>query len=44
MSLTSSIYHVLRLRNDLNAIAKGKVGNRLVNKGIGRLTGKMMRK
>jgi len=44
MSLKSTIYKLLRLSNDLNAIKKGRIGKRLANKAIGRAAGKLMRR
>jgi hypothetical protein len=43
MSLISMIYRALRLHNDINAVRKGRIGKRLVNKGIGRMAGKLMK-
>jgi hypothetical protein len=43
MTLKSTIYQMLRLSNDLNAIRKGKAAKRLRNKAIGRIAGRLMR-
>ncbi len=43
MSLTSFIYSLLRISNDLKAIRKGRVGKRMRNKIIGRVAGRLMR-
>lgn len=44
MSLKSTIYTLLRISNDLSAIAKGPkaVAKRLQRKAVGRITGKVM--
>jgi hypothetical protein len=46
MKLKSLIYKILRISNDLNAIQRGPkaIGKRLINKQIGKLAGKVMRK
>jgi hypothetical protein len=38
------IYQLLRLLNDINALLRGKVGQRLLRRGIGRVSGKIMRR
>ena len=40
MSLKSAIYDLLKLSNDINAIAKGKAGRRVVRRAGGKLTGR----
>lgn len=44
MSLKSTIYKLLRLSNDLNAIKKGKVGRRIGRRVYGKATGRLARK
>lgn len=36
MGLRSFLYQLARLLGDVNAVSKGKVGQRIINKGIGR--------
>lgn len=43
MLLVSAIYRMLRIHNDIRAIRKGRIGKRIVNKGICRLAGRLMR-
>lgn len=38
--LRSALYAIARLLGDLNAIGKGKIGTRLVNKAKGRTFGR----
>lgn len=40
MSLKSSIYKVLRIWNDVDAVRKGKAGKRIGRRVVGRATGK----
>ena len=42
MSFRSTLYGLLRVLNDINAVQKGKVGNRIKNKGMGRVFGKRL--
>lgn len=44
MSLTNSLYAVLRLRNDLNAVRRGKVPQRIGRRLYGKMTGRLARK
>jgi hypothetical protein len=44
MSLKSTIYKILSLSDDIEAIRKGKIGKRLANKAIGKAVGKLMRR
>lgn len=43
MSLKSTIYKILRISNDIDAIRKGRIMKRLKNKAIGRIAGRMMK-
>lgn len=42
--LRKLLYGLARLLGDVNAVRRGKIGNRLMNKAIGRATGKLFRK
>ncbi|WP_200865969.1 hypothetical protein [Thalassobacillus devorans] len=44
MSLKSTIYKVLRVWNDVDAVRKGKIGRRIGRRTAGKVTGKIMRK
>ncbi|WP_166485446.1 hypothetical protein [Halalkalibacter wakoensis] len=44
MSLKSSIYKILRIWNDIDAVRKGKVGKRIGRRVAGRASGKAIRK
>jgi hypothetical protein len=46
MKIKTLIYRILSASNDLNAIHRGPkaIGKRLINKQIGKLAGKVMRK
>ena len=44
MSLKSSIYKILRIWNDIDAIRKGKIGKRIGRRIAGRMAGKGIRK
>ncbi|WP_249870650.1 hypothetical protein [Oceanobacillus saliphilus] len=44
MSLKSSIYKILRIWNDVDAVRKGKIGKRMGRRITGKATGKAMRK
>jgi hypothetical protein len=44
MSLKSSIYKILRIWNDVDAVKKGKVGKRIGRRVTGKAAGKAMRK
>jgi hypothetical protein len=44
MSLTRQIYKMLRIRNDLNAVRRGKIGQRLARRAYGRSTGRLARR
>lgn len=44
MTLKSWIYLLLRLSNDVNAVAKGKVGRRIGRRLYGKATGRLASK
>lgn len=44
MSFKSTIYKMLRISNDINAIKKGKVGRRIGRRIYGKATGRLARK
>ncbi|MDT8859213.1 hypothetical protein N0O92_03140 [Alkalihalobacillus sp. MEB130] len=44
MSLKSTIYKVLRIWNDIDAVRKGTVGKRIGRRITGRASGKAIRK
>jgi hypothetical protein len=44
MSLKSSIYKILRIWNDVDAVRKGRVGKRIGRRIAGRAAGKGIRK
>jgi hypothetical protein len=44
MGFISMLYKALRLHNDIRAASRGQIRKRLMNKGIGRVSGKMMRR
>lgn len=44
MSVKSMIYKALRISNDINAIKKGKIAQRVGRRITGRMTSKMMNK
>jgi hypothetical protein len=43
-SLKTTIYRILRLWNDVDAVRKGRIGKRLRNKAVGRATGRLMKR
>ena len=43
-NMKSFLYALLRLLNDITAIFTGRVGKRIINKGIGRTAGRLYRK
>jgi hypothetical protein len=43
MKIKSLIYRILFISNDLNAILKGRIGQRIWNKIIGRIMGRLMK-
>lgn len=44
MSFKSTVYKLLRISNDINAIKKGKVGRRVSRRIYGKATGRLARK
>ncbi|WP_155974836.1 hypothetical protein [Virgibacillus sp. CM-4] len=44
MSLKSTIYKILRIWNDVDAVRKGKVGKRIGRRVTGKAAGKTIRK
>lgn len=42
--MKSTIYKLLRISNDINAVKKGKVGKRIGRRVAGRAAGKTIRK
>ena len=44
MGITSTIYKILRIRNDLNAIHNGKIGKRIQRRALGKIASKIIRK
>lgn len=44
MSAKSTIYRLLALSNDVNAVRKGKVKRRIARRVYGRATGRLARK
>lgn len=44
MSLKSTLYKLLRLSNDIEAIRKGTIHKRVARRAIGKATGRAMRK
>lgn len=44
MRIKSTVYKLLRISNDINAIKKGKVGKRFSRRVYGRTSSKLMRK
>lgn len=44
MGLKSKIYKVLRIWNDVDAVRKGRIGNRIGRRLAGRAAGKVIRK
>lgn len=44
MSLKSTIYKILRIWNDVDAVRKGRVGKRIGRRVTGRAAGKVIRK
>jgi hypothetical protein len=44
MSLQSTIYKILRIWNDVDAVRKGRVGKRIGRRVVGRVSGKSLRK
>lgn len=44
MGLKSKIYKVLRIWNDVDAVRKGRIGNRIGRRVAGRAAGKVIRK
>lgn len=43
MTIKSAIYKGLRISNDINAVAKGRVGKRLARRALGWMFGKLIR-
>lgn len=43
-SIRNILYSIARLLGDVNAIQKGKIGQRIVRRTTGRMTGKMLQK
>lgn len=44
MGLKSKMYKVLRIWNDVDAVRKGRIGNRIGRRVAGRAAGKVIRK
>lgn len=44
MKLRQFLYALASLLGDINAVKKGTIGKRLINKAIGRAIGKLFRK
>lgn len=44
MSFKSLIYKLLRISNDINAIKRGKIGQRIGRRVVGKATGRLMNK
>ncbi|MBU5465805.1 hypothetical protein KQI49_03055 [Virgibacillus sp. MSJ-26] len=44
MKFKSTLYKVLRISNDINAIKRGKVTRRIGRRAAGKATGKLFRK
>jgi len=44
MSLKSTIYKLLRIWNDVDAVRKGRIGKRIGRRVVGRASGKALRK
>ena len=42
--MKSTIYKLLRLNNDLNAIRRGRIGRRVARRAYGRATGRAARR
>lgn len=42
--MKSMLYALLRFSNDVNAVRKGRVGRRIIRRGVGRATGRAMRR
>lgn len=44
MGLKRTIYRLLRLSNDINAVRRGRIGRRIGRRVYGRATGRLMRR
>ncbi len=44
MNFRSILYLLARLLGDVNAVNKGKVGRRIARRGVGKITGRGLRK
>jgi hypothetical protein len=44
MGLRSSLYKIARIMGDVNAVKKGRVGNRIARRAAGKATGRTLRK
>lgn len=44
MNIKSTIYKILRISNDINAIRRGRIGKRIGRRIVGRITGKGIRR
>lgn len=44
MNFKSLIYKLLRISNDINAIKRGKIGQRIGRRVVGKATGRLMNK
>jgi len=44
VKIKSGIYKALRISNDINAIKKGKIGQRIGRRAAGKATGKLFKK
>lgn len=42
-SFKSQLYRGLRVSNDVNAVARGRVGRRVARRAFGKATGRIMR-
>lgn len=44
MSLKSTVYKILRIWNDVDAVRKGRIGKRIGRRVAGRTSGKILKK
>ncbi|MCR6095853.1 hypothetical protein [Salipaludibacillus agaradhaerens] len=44
MSIKSSLYKLLRISNDINAVKRGTIGKRVARRATGKITGRAIQK
>lgn len=44
MSLKRTLYRLLRISNDINAVRRGRIGQRIGRRAAGRVSGRLIRR